>query len=418
MRRIGLVCLVCVAFCGAAAAGGGPVAISELGRSARGRTIEASHYAAPRATVRVLVVGCIHGTERAGIDIADRLLEAGPPRGVAIWVVRNLNPDGVALDVRQNGRGVDLNRNFPSHWRARGHRWDPEYPGPRPFSEPETRMAARLIARVRPQLTIWYHQPQTVVRAWGPSIPAARRYARLARMPFRAIRWPDGTAPNWQNHRFRGTSSFVVELPPGRLSPRAVQRHVDAVLRLAGETPAGPPIVWRRSRSLGRPDSGRLEHGVQLPLQGAHYFTWDPALRRFPNRGWRRWGSDRLLRMLLRVVDEYAAAHPDAPPLAIGDLSRPHGGDFGPRYGLPGHVSHQNGLDVDVYYPRLDRLELPTLKASQIDRRLSQDLVDRFVAAGAVRIFVGPRTGLSGPARIVQVLAHHDNHLHVRIAPR
>jgi murein endopeptidase len=121
--------------------------------------------------------------------------------------------------------------------------------------------------------------------------------------------------------------------------------------------------------------------------------------------------------MLLRVVDEYAAAHPDAPPLAIGDLSRPHGGDFGRRYGLPGHMSHENGLDVDVYYPRLDRRELPPLKASQIDRRLSQDLVDRFVAAGAVRVFVGPHTGLSGPARIVQVLAHHDNHLHVRIAP-
>jgi murein endopeptidase len=157
---------------------------------------------------------------------------------------------------------------------------------------------------------------------------------------------------------------------------------------------------------------------VQLPLQGAHFFTWDPVLRRYPNRGWRRWGSDRLVRTLLRVVGDYAAAHPEAPSLVIGDLSRPHGGDFGQRYGLPGHVSHQNGLDVDVYYPRLDRRELPPLRAAQIDRRLSQDLVDRFLAAGAVRIFVGPHTGLSGPAQIVQALAHHDNHLHVRIAPR
>ena len=71
------------------------------------------------------------------------------------------------------------------------------------------------------------------MRAWGPSIPAARRYARLAGVPFRAIAWPDGTAPNWQNRRFPGTASFVVELPPGALSPKEARRHADAVLRLA-----------------------------------------------------------------------------------------------------------------------------------------------------------------------------------------
>jgi hypothetical protein len=46
---------------------------------------------------------------------------------------------------------------------------------------------------------------------------------------------------------------------------------------------------------------------------------------------------------------------------------------------------------------------------------LAQDLVDRFVAAGAQRVFVGPRVGLRGPRGIVARLAHHDDHLHVRI---
>jgi hypothetical protein len=41
--------------------------------------------------------------------------------------------------------------------------------------------------------------------------------------------------------------------------------------------------------------------------------------------------------------------------------------------------------------------------------------VDRFLAAGARVIFVGPNTGLSGPSGRVQPLAHHDNHLHVRL---
>jgi hypothetical protein len=41
--------------------------------------------------------------------------------------------------------------------------------------------------------------------------------------------------------------------------------------------------------------------------------------------------------------------------------------------------------------------------------------VDRFLAAGAVTIFVGPNTDLSGPPGVVVPLANHDNHLHVRI---
>jgi murein endopeptidase len=140
------------------------------------------------------------------------------------------------------------------------------------------------------------------------------------------------------------------------------------------------------------------------------------VLRRSPNRAWRRWGTDRLVRTVLTVARDFHAAHPRAPRLLVGDLSRPHGGDFGPRFGYIGHASHQNGLDVDVYYPRLDRRERPPVRAAQIDRPLAQDLLDRFLAAGAVRIFVGPNTHLTGPARIVGVLALHDNHMHVRIA--
>ena len=116
------------------------------------------------------------------------------------------------------------------------------------------------------------------------------------------------------------------------------------------------------------------------------------------------------------MIRDYEAAHPAAPRVGIGDLSRPSGGPFGSEFGPPGHASHQNGLDADVYYPRLDRRERPPVRPRQIDRRLAQDLVDRFVAAGASNVFVGPNTGLTGPPAIVEVLpSHHDNHLHVRL---
>jgi murein endopeptidase len=190
--------------------------------------------------------------------------------------------------------------------------------------------------------------------------------------------------------------------------------------RLDGDAPPGrahrsSAIDWRRSVAIGSPSAGRLVRGVRLPAEGRHFFTWDPVRRRSPNRGWRRFGTDRLVRLVLRIAREHRTAHSGAPRLAIGDLSRPHGGDFGPQFGHIGHASHQNGLDADVYYPRADRRERAPRDASQIDERLSQDLVDRLVAAGAATVFVGPSTGLSGPPGVVVPLVNHDNHLHVRL---
>ncbi len=174
-------------------------------------------------------------------------------------------------------------------------------------------------------------------------------------------------------------------------------------------------VQWHHSTALGTHTAGRLEHGVRLPPEGSAFFTWDPVLRRSPNRPWRRFGTDRLVRVVLGVAREFHAAHPREPRMAVGDLSRPHGGDFGPRFGYIGHASHQNGLDVDVYYPRADGRELAPRDASEIDRALSQELVDRFLAAGAQVIFVGPSTGLRGPPGRVEPLVQHDNHLHVRL---
>jgi hypothetical protein len=179
-------------------------------------------------------------------------------------------------------------------------------------------------------------------------------------------------------------------------------------VRAAAAVPA-PAVEWRRSRPLGLPHAGRLVNGVELPREGPTFFTWDPVRRTSPNPRWRRYGADRVVRIVLRILEEHAAAHTGAPRIGVGDLSRPRGGHFGPK-----HVSHQNGLDVDIYFPRLDRKERPPDRPQQIDRRLAQDLVDRFVAAGAVRVFVGPRTGLTGPPGVVQVLPNHDNHLHAR----
>jgi murein endopeptidase len=174
-------------------------------------------------------------------------------------------------------------------------------------------------------------------------------------------------------------------------------------------------IAWRKSYPIGLPHRGALIAGVELPPEGVNFFTFDPILAVAPNREWRRWAADTTIRTLLEVLTEYRAANPGAPRVGIGDLSRPEGGAFGRRFGGLGHASHQNGLDVDLYYPRDDGLELPPESVAQINRELSADLVKRFVGAGAVYVFIGPRTKLrQSPKRIVQKLIYHDDHMHIR----
>jgi murein endopeptidase len=180
--------------------------------------------------------------------------------------------------------------------------------------------------------------------------------------------------------------------------------------------PIRQPIHYRDSIAIGSPAAGGLERGVRLPPQGRHYFTWDPVEHVSPSPPWRRWGTDELVRTTLRVIRAYGRAHPGAPRVGIGDLSLPEGGYFGPEVsGGIGHATHQNGLDVDVYYPIRSSEERAPLRVDEIRMRLAQDLLDRFVAAGVDLVYVGPSTPLTGPAGVVVPLTNHDNHMHVRI---
>jgi protein MpaA len=188
----------------------------------------------------MLIVGCIHGSEPAGIAIARHLATGAAHPRSALWIIPDLNPDGVAADTRQNADRVDLNRNFPWHWRPLGVPGDPQYSGPRPLSEPEARAAAHLILRVRPQITIWFHQPQALVDLSGGNPRIERKFAELVRLPVRMLERYHGSAVSWENSELPGTTAFVVELPPGPLGSTAITRYSNAVLALGEEQIARP----------------------------------------------------------------------------------------------------------------------------------------------------------------------------------
>jgi protein MpaA len=141
---------------------------------------------------------------------------------VELWLVPTLNPDGEARGTRENGNGVDLNRDWGT-WRER-----------------ETRIGRNLIRRIHPRVTIWFHQHMDLVWAYGPSTAAGRLYARVAGMRLYHRRWVRGGATEWQNATLRGAAAFTVELPAGELSPAEVRRQVRAVLAVATHPPPVP----------------------------------------------------------------------------------------------------------------------------------------------------------------------------------
>lgn len=215
----------------AAPAAGAPLTGEVIGTSVQGRDIRLVRVGDPAAARRVLVVGCIHGTERAGLPILKALRAVEPPVGVELLLLDELNPDGCRAGTRGNADGVDLNRNFPWDW----HRLRGVYEsGSRPSSEPETKAAEALILRERPSVQIWYHQHLNWVDLQrGSDVLLMKQYAAITGM--RAVRTPllAGTVARWSNHRLPGRSAFVVELHAGALRQSEVDAHVRAVLAMA-----------------------------------------------------------------------------------------------------------------------------------------------------------------------------------------
>jgi N-acetylmuramoyl-L-alanine amidase len=217
-----------------------------FGHSAEHRPLTATRVGAGPA--KVLVVGSIHGNETAGHAVVARLRPMRPPAGVVLWMVDSVNPDGVRRGTRQNAHGVDLNRNFMRRWRGGGRAFDTYFAGVRPFSEPESQAVRRLVRRIRPDVTVWYHQHMRLVDVTrGSDRALVGEYARRVGLPARTLPYYRGTATSWQNSTFAGTSSFVVELPAGRLPARSVTRHAAAVLA------AGEAVATRAAAAAAAP---------------------------------------------------------------------------------------------------------------------------------------------------------------------
>ena len=209
-----------------------------IGHSVKSRRLVAHRVGDAGSPRKALVIGSIHGDEPEGLRVTRTIRAAsGDLAGVDLWVIDTVNPDGLAVHRRQNARGVDLNRNFGGDWRRTGPRGSRYYAGPRAFSAPESKAVRDLVKRLRPAVTVWYHQPYGYVipPRGGGDMGIVRDYARLTRNAVRIPPGPrdPGMAPTWQNLTFPGSTSFIVELPAYPQPKRTIGRRARAAIRVA-----------------------------------------------------------------------------------------------------------------------------------------------------------------------------------------
>jgi penicillin-insensitive murein endopeptidase len=238
--------------------------------------------------------------------------------------------------------------------------------------------------------------------------PPARRRA-LAGFAARRDRPP----ARWREAGAIAALLWLLALPAGAQAPEAW-----AALRSPAPAPA---------RVIGSPTNGCLAGAARLPEEGPGF----QAVRVARNR---HWGHPSLVAF---VQDFARAAQADGfPDLWIGDLAQPRGG---PMPSL--HVSHQSGLDVDVWLdlrekPRVpaalrENLDIPSLvrpDEREVDRarftarhaaliRLAAERseVDRLLVHHAIKRELCALSPGAPWLRRVRPWRGHDSHMHIRL---
>ena len=183
-----------------------------IGTSVESRAIVAVHRWTDGATRTALVVGSMHGDERAGMRVVRRLRTASVPAGLDLWLVRTMNPDGTAADRRTNAHGVDLNRNFPRFWVPAGA-GTPTWSGPSAASEPETQAMTTFLREVSPRTTLVFHQPLYGVDSYkAKSMTLVNALARETAMPVKSFACSGtchGTFTGWHNANSTGRAVTI-----------------------------------------------------------------------------------------------------------------------------------------------------------------------------------------------------------------
>jgi murein peptide amidase A len=181
-----------------------------IGRSVAGRAIVAYRVGDPESPNKVVAMSTMHGNESSTRRILTSIRDGRPVRGIDLWLIPVVNPDGLVRHTRKNARGVDLNRNYPYHWRDLDGNYES---GAAAGSEPETQAMMAFFGEVKPRRIVSFHQPlHGVDVSTARSRPFARRLADYLNLPRKRLTCGGacyGTFTAWYMARHGGQAVTV-----------------------------------------------------------------------------------------------------------------------------------------------------------------------------------------------------------------
>lgn len=134
------------------------------------------------------------------------------------------------------------------------------------------------------------------------------------------------------------------------------------------------------TRSVGAPNSGRLEHGMPMP-EGSFWKLRERRTRAF--------GATNAIEAMVTAFTEYGRSFDDAPLVSVGEISARRGGKAAP------HRSHRTGRDVDIGYilsEGMERERWQRADANNFDVERNWALIRALVETGEVQqIFISVR---------------------------
>lgn len=288
----------------------GVVATRILGHSIQGRPITAYQLGDPAAAFTAVVLGSMHGYwEQAGQQVTSAMRSTAIPRGMNLWVIDTINPDGNALHQRTNAHGVDLNRNWPNKWApiGRGGVFDSHYSGPAALSEPETRAMHSFLLAVRPRRVVSMHQPLNGVDTTdggAKDVPFRTAPAGRLALPAKPFTCHDvchGSMTGWLTN-YTSTVGITVEFPGAQS---------------ASQSPStGPSTAYLRGLATTGILSG-LMTGVAVPPPAPPTPPAPPYPRIAPA------SAARFVELFYRgILGRGSAGNPWAHALTAGSMSR------------------------------------------------------------------------------------------------
>lgn len=131
---------------------------------------------------KILIIGGFHGDEPQGTILINKYFDKNPECKNSVFVISCLNPDGMAVNTRQNANGVDLNRSFNTRNFEISN--DPQYFGGNfPSSEPETKFLTEILNEYGFNFILTLHSPYKVVNFDGPAKGIAQKISELTGYP-------------------------------------------------------------------------------------------------------------------------------------------------------------------------------------------------------------------------------------------